>query len=65
MDARATQLADIIRSQLCEKINAQGVRAAIKAVLMIEADALLLQSDVLKACGTSKDSIRIAHCWQD
>ena len=53
MDAKAAQLADAIRSQLGEQVNAPGIRT-IKAVQMTDADAVL-QSEVLKACG---------HCSQ-
>ena len=60
MDAKAAQLADAIRSQLGEQVNAPGIRA-IKAVLMTDADAVL-QSEVLKACGHCSQPCRHQPC---
>ena len=55
--AQAEVLAEAIRVQLSEKVNAPGLRA-LKAVLALQSDASLLQADVTKTFKTSKDSIR-------
>ena len=55
--ADAELLAEAIRDQLGEKVNAPGLRA-LKAVLALQSDASLLQADVTKTFKTSKDSIR-------
>ena len=43
--AQAEVLAEAIRVQLSEKVNAPGLRA-LKAVLALQSDASLLQADV-------------------
>ena len=53
----AEQLAEAIRDQLGEKVNAPGLRA-LKAVLALQSDCSLSQADVTKNFKTSKDSIR-------
>ena len=55
--ADAESVAEAIRLQLGEKVNAPGVRA-LEAVIALQSDASLMQANIMKSFKTSKDSIR-------